>query len=164
MRDAFGGAFMIQLLIVFIIIYVGFTAVALNYAKAFKAKNLIVEYLEDHEISDLTNLPAQADSDMFDYFQTEIVGNLGYVYPTKICDNVNQEKTRCYENIGILIEQIEPMNSQKNKQGVYYKVTTYFGFQLPFFDRLYALSGSNNGQNIVGRWRIVGETRTIAFE
>lgn len=155
---------MIQLLIVFIIIYVGFTAVALNYAKAFKAKNLVVEYLEDHEISDLTNLPAQADSDMFDYFQKEIVGNLGYVYPTKICDNVNQEKTRCYDNIGILIEQIEPSEAKRNKLGVYYKVTTYFGFQLPFFDRLYAVSGRNAGQNIIGRWRIVGETRPIAFE
>lgn len=165
MRDAFGGAFMIQLLIVFIIIYVGFTAVALNYAKAFKAKNLIVEYLEDHEISDLTNLPAQADSDMFDYFQTEIVGNLGYVFSAEnMCDDVNQEKTRCYKDIGILIEQIEPKENQKNKLGVYYKVTTYFGFQLPFFDRLFAVSGSDNGQNIIGKWRIVGETRTIAFE
>ena len=164
MRDAFGGAFMIQLLIVFMIIYVGFTAVALNYAKAFKAKNLIVEYLEEHEISNLENLPAQEESDMFDYFQTEIVGKLGYVYPTKICNNVNQEKNRCYEDIGILIEQIEPNKDQRNKLGVYYKVTTYFGFQLPFFDRLYAINGTANGQNIVGRWRIVGETRPIAFE
>ena len=165
MRDAFGGAFMIQLLIVFIIIYVGFTAVALNYAKAFKAKNLVVEYLEDHEINDLTNLRAQADSDMFDYFQTEIIGNLGYVFPAEnMCDNVNQEKTRCYEDIGILIEQIEPSEAKRNKLGVYYKVTTYFGFQLPFFDRLYAISGRNAGQNIIGRWRIVGETRPIAFE
>ena len=47
MRDAFGGTFMIQLLIIFIIIYIGFTAVALNYAKAFKAKNAVIEYLEN---------------------------------------------------------------------------------------------------------------------
>ena len=164
MRDAFGGAFMIKLFIVFIIIYVGFTAVALNYAKAFKAKNLVVAYLEEHEISDLTSLPAQTDSDMFDYFQKEIVGNLGYVYPQKKCDNINRENIRCYEDIGILIEQIEPNNDQKNKLGVYYKVTTYFGFQLPFFDRLLAINGESTNDKIPGTWTIVGETRPIAYE
>ena len=38
MRDAFGGAFMIKLFLVFILIYVCFIALALNYAKAFKVK------------------------------------------------------------------------------------------------------------------------------
>ena len=38
MRDAFGGTFMIQVFLVFILIYISFTALALNYAKAFKAK------------------------------------------------------------------------------------------------------------------------------
>ena len=49
MRDAFGGAFMIKLFLVFIIIYVSFTALALNYAKAFKVKNKIIEYIETNE-------------------------------------------------------------------------------------------------------------------
>lgn len=164
MRDAFGGSFMIQLLIVFIIIYVGFTAVALNYAKAFKAKNLIVEYLEEHEISDLTNLPAKDESDMFDYFQEEIVDNLGYVFPGKMCSNINRPDIRCYEDIGILIEQISPGKGKSNKLGVYYRVTTYFGFKLPFFDKLYALSTESANRSIAGVWRIVGETRPIAYE
>ena len=40
MRDAFGGTFMIQIFLVFILIYISFTALALNYAKAFKAKRI----------------------------------------------------------------------------------------------------------------------------
>ena len=36
MRDAFGGAFSIQIFLIFILIYVSFIAVSLNYAKAFK--------------------------------------------------------------------------------------------------------------------------------
>ena len=164
MRDAFGGAFMIRLFIVFIIIYIGFTAVALNYAKAFKVKNLVVSYLEDHEISDLTTMTAEADADFVAYIDKEIVNRLGYINKINSCNGTGDtDKVRCYE-AGIMIEQIEPNNNQKNKLGVYYRVTTYFGFQLPFFDRILALSGRDNGQNVIGRWRIIGETRPIAFE
>lgn len=163
MRDAFGGAFMIQLFLVFILIYVSFTAVALNYAKAFKAKNIIVSYLEEHEVSTIGNeMTAEAESEMREYFEKELVGGINYVFPTSC--NATNTNTRCYEDIGVMIEEIEPTDSQKNKLGVYYKVTTYFGFQLPFFDRLLAVSGRNNGQNVVGRWTIVGESRPIAFE
>ena len=162
MRDAFGGAFMIKLFLVFIIIYVGFTAIALNYAKAFKAKNLIISYIEDNEISGLEDMNVEADMAMREYFEKEIVGNLNYVYPVSCKTTSNNEK--CYSDIGIVIKQIEPTPAYRNKLGTYYQVTTYFGFQLPFFDRILALSGRNNDENIVGRWRIVGETRPIAYE
>ena len=36
MRDAFGGEFMLRIFLIFILIYILFTAVVLNYAKAFK--------------------------------------------------------------------------------------------------------------------------------
>lgn len=167
MKDAFGGAFMIQLLIVFIIIYVGFTAVALNYAKAFKAKNAVIEYLEDHEISDI-NMTAQAETEMIDYFNSEIVGNLNYVHPT---DNMpdsgrcSEAQVKCYQDIGIMIEQIEPKDpTKRNKLGTYYRVTTYFGYDLPFINTLYKVSDGSSGQRIFGNWKIVGETRPIAYE
>ena len=47
MRDAFGGAFSIQIFLIFILIYVSFIAVSLNYAKAFKVKSAIIDYIED---------------------------------------------------------------------------------------------------------------------
>ena len=56
MRDAFGGAFMIKIFLIFIIVYVCFTALALNYAKAFKVKNAIIDYLEDKEIGSIKNM------------------------------------------------------------------------------------------------------------
>ena len=134
MRDAFGGAFMIKLFLVFILIYVCFTAVALNYAKAFKAKNLIVSYLEENEIQDI-NMTAVAENEMRAYFEKELVGNLNYAYPIS-CQGHDPRTTKCYSDYGVIIEQISPTTSNKNKLGNYYKVYTYFGFQLPFFDRL----------------------------
>ena len=42
MRDAFGGTFVIKLIIIFIVLYVSFMAVAMQYAKTFRVKNLII--------------------------------------------------------------------------------------------------------------------------
>ena len=42
MREAFGGAFTIKLMLIFLAIYIAFIAVALNYAKAFRVKNKIL--------------------------------------------------------------------------------------------------------------------------
>ena len=53
MRDAFGGVFTMNMLLVFIFIYVAFSAVSLTYAKAFRVKNHVIDYIEQNEIIDL---------------------------------------------------------------------------------------------------------------
>ena len=59
MRDAFGGEFMIRLFLVFIFIYIMFSAVSLNYAKAFRLKNSVIDYLEKNEILDIKNIDCE---------------------------------------------------------------------------------------------------------
>ena len=54
MRDSFGGVFMIRLFLVFIFIFVAFTAISLNYAKAFRIKNKIIDFIEENEIISLS--------------------------------------------------------------------------------------------------------------
>lgn len=49
MRDAFGGTFMIQLMLVFLVIYISLLAVGYNYANAFRTKNFIIDYIERYE-------------------------------------------------------------------------------------------------------------------
>ena len=61
MRDSFGGTFMIQLLLIFIVIYVSFMAVALNYAKAFRVKNGVINILEQQQYDGTYNDPAIDD-------------------------------------------------------------------------------------------------------
>ena len=51
MRESFGGAFMIKLAIIFIVIYVSFMAVAINYAKAFRIKNRLIDYVEQSQFT-----------------------------------------------------------------------------------------------------------------
>lgn len=52
MRDAFGGAFSLKLMLIFLMIYIFFVCIALNYAKAFRVKNRIINIIEQNEVFD----------------------------------------------------------------------------------------------------------------
>ena len=173
MRDAFGGAFMIKVFIVFVFIYIGFTAMALNYAKAFKAKNMIINYLEDNEIVNLTEENIAAVQDAMDKFiEEEIYGKMNYhVNATNMCngikttDELNRKIAYC-NNVGIYIKQNTADTNYNqytyNTEGVYYTVTTYAGWSLPFLNKLISLNGNNKEQDgLIGQWKISGQTRVI---
>ena len=167
MRDAFGGAFMIQVFLVFILIYICFTAMALNYAKAFKVKNTVIEYLESNEIVSLDSIDASQAALMEEYFEKEILGNLNYNLSDagkNICanrdlkDHTGKTIAYCHES-GILIEE---SGEAVNTEGVYYTVSTYVGWATPFLNKLLALNGNNRKEDVpVGMWKISGQTRLI---
>lgn len=152
MRDAFGGAFMIKLFLVFIIIYVSFTALALNYAKAFKVKNQIINYIENNESVDISNMTAQELMDMQKFFDEEIHGTMNYNSPIRCSD------TYIYCQNGI---QIQEIGKGINTEGKYYKVTTTFGWDINFFNVINALGGNERKNAPFGIWNISGETRLI---
>ena len=160
MRDAFGGAFMIKIFIVFIFIYICLTAMALNYAKAFKVKNAVIEYLETNEITDLSSMNANDLMIMEDYFEQEFVGKKGYnISEYKICENViKNTDTYCHPS-GIVIEKTD---EAQNTEGVYYTVSTYMSWGIPFLNNLLRLNGNNQNEEVItGLWTISGETRLI---
>lgn len=147
MREAFGGAFMIKLMLIFLAIYIAFIAVALNYAKAFRVKNKIIDIIEQSEgISEI------------DYNNTNegsVIGNINtYLnnvsYNVNLTDinNKNIDNVHCYDR-GYCIEEYtdtRPVNDGVTSK--YYKVTTYININFPFF---------NLNFNIP----ITGETRKI---
>ena len=159
MRDAFGGAFMIKLLVVFIVIYVGFTAIALNYAKAFKVKNKVIQYLEDNEIADTTAL----DTIKFNrYIEETIVEEMDYKVTRSGC-SAKEIPSYCknfYCENGIEINQCQVDATDSNKEGTYYTVTTAFGWEIPFLNVLLRLNDEDD-EATSGLWTITGETRTI---
>lgn len=161
MKDAFGGVFMIKLFLIFLAIYIGFTAMALNYAKAFKVKNKVVEYLENNEVVDMEHMSAADLNAMEADFEREILGNMNYRITRS---SMNCTGTVYCEN-GIAIRQINPPEDRRNKIGVYYKVETYVGWNIPFINKLLAASGSEYDETVAyGRWTVVGETRPIVNE
>ena len=163
MTDAFGGSFMLKLFLIFIIVYVSLTAVALNYAKAFKVKDVVVTYLEDNEIYDINKMTAIAEKNMRDYFYEEVVSTLHYT--TELGSEYKcPANCKCFKDIGIIIEPIIPNNEEKNKKGIYYKVHTYISWDVGFLKILGAANGSQDGTQIQGKWRISGETKPIVKE
>ena len=168
MRDAFGGAFMIKIFIVFIIVYVFLTAMALNYAKAFKVKNMVIEYLENNEITDIDKMSASAYSAMGNYFEKEILtdGRINY-RSSCTCKSVEPlpNRSTCSDSNGIVIVTTKPEASERNKLGTYHTVTTCFGWDIYFVRVIGALGSNNSGGNTsFGTWKISGQTRPIVSQ
>ena len=168
MRDAFGGTFMIQVFIVFILIYISFTALALNYAKAFKAKNIIVNYLENNEIANL-NESAELKQEMEDYFTKELLVGLNYKTSKDVCEGEEDNESFMCSPIGFKIERSDKMYDKKpfpqNNEGFYYTVYTYVGWDLGFLNPLLQLGGNNETPgHVPGFWTISGQTRLIVNE
>ena len=49
MRQAIGSTWLMQLVIIFMLIFVAFLALSINYTKSFKTKNELVNMIEERE-------------------------------------------------------------------------------------------------------------------
>jgi hypothetical protein len=49
MRESVGGLFLINIMVVFLVLYNGLLAIAVNYAIAFRVKNQIINLVEQYE-------------------------------------------------------------------------------------------------------------------
>lgn len=49
MREGFGGTFMMAMMMVFVVVFVSFLALALNYAKTYRVKNKIIDIIEQNQ-------------------------------------------------------------------------------------------------------------------
>ena len=164
MRDAFGGVFMFRLMLVFIVIYVAFTAISFKYAKSFKIKNSVIDVIEQNQVLDLENFFSEGSGrnvakidnilDMAQYNITceDVVKN----------GNLNNGQIvfggsaigYCYR--GVIITE----NSEKTTPSTkYYNVYTYVNWELGAMNMVLALGGKpQNSEDVIsGRWQIHGE-------
>lgn len=129
MKDAFGGTFMIKVMLIFFVIFISFMAVAINYSKVFRVKNGVINILERNAISNSDELMSNIE----DY-----LSSTGYVYPNndKISKDCNEQvkekygdKTVAYMNLNGVC--IIPFGTDSER---YYKVSVYLVFDFPLFD------------------------------
>lgn len=138
MRDAVGGTYMIKLLLIFLAVYTIFIALAINYAKAFRVKNKILDIIEQNEgIKDYNNQNDPALVQIESY-----MGSIHYgVNISTIDDKCNGyyyiNKTR-----GYCITTVDSDTAS------YYKVTTFVTLSIPVVRLEYTIP-------------IQGETRKI---
>ena len=169
MRDAFGGVFMIRLLLVFIIVYVVFTALSLNYARAFRVKNKVISYIEEQDITDMATLFSEGDSSRLDALGA-LLTSMEYnmecategVQKSKSEDDLDAARY-CYH--GIMIEEKEPevQRLNENNRVVRYVVSTFVKVDLSYMNTVLAVVGKDpNAYEVYnGIWKISGEAKVV---
>ena len=117
MRDAYGGTFMIEIMMVFVVLFVSFTAVIVNVAKTFRIKNELINIIEQDG-----GYNTKAESDISSYFDTtsyQLIGDR----PSSCSDNKYWHDSKYC---------VTPLPDENNTE--YYKVTVYVSISLPIFD------------------------------
>lgn len=170
MRDAFGGVFTMNFLLVFIFIYIAFTAVSLNYAKAFRVKNAVIDFVEQNNITDLD----QYFGPMAMNETTSLDNALNRLSYYKTC-NTNEKLVTsegigyCYRGVVILKLDEEHIitniasDGSPGAKSVHYKIQTYADWELGALNKLLALAGANeNADSVVsGTWAINGKAKVV---
>ena len=160
MRDSFGGVFMFRLMIVFIFIFVSFTAVSLNYAKSFRVKNKVIDFIEQNEMITF-------DENLFEKALNPILENSSYIQECPQDEGLikspeGKEIGYCYKGITITKVREEAIEGTTSKR-ISYQVTTYANWNLGTLNKLLVLGGKkeNSESYINGQWAINGTATVI---
>lgn len=151
MREAIGGTWLTQLIIVFMLIFVAFLALSLNYTKAFKVKNELLSIIEKRE--GITS----GDDGSIAIMNNYLASNNYSV--TKSCDvgsygvtDLNRSTVELVTNNGKKYYYcITKINSPSSNNGgkVYYKINTFFYFNLPILGDLFTFDINGTSGDIV---------------
>lgn len=147
MREAIGGTWLFGIVIVFIVLFSSYLAISVNYSKAFKVKNGIVDLIEQNEgMSNETQTQISNYLDKVGYF----------VYGT--CDSKTGEKGYEPKGAGSNYKYcITKTNATNNEYATgttvdkaYYKVKVFFRLDLPIFGDIFTFP-------------VTGETKAIYY-
>ena len=152
MKDSFGGAFMIKLMLIFIVIYITFMCVAINYAKVFRVKNNIINILEQNQFDISSSSERTIITDNIDEYLLNVPYSIGDASKSSVksdCGGLefgSSNGERMLTKRGVCIQK----NSASGSSNVYYKVTAYIAIDFPFFGLSFTFP-------------ISGETKTISY-
>ena len=147
MRDAFGGTFMIELFMVFFIIYVSIIGVALNFAKIYRIKNNVINILEQNQYKYETGVSNEQIYGKLDTYLKKVP----YEYPNDNTRSVytNHCKKKAGNNgyDGGLLAKGVCVVKKGTSAKPYYNVTVYYMVELPFLEISIPITAS--GETIV---------------
>ena len=152
MRESIGGTWLLGFVVLFIVLFSGYLAVSINYTKAFKVKNQIINLIEQNEGFRTSNmggmLNTASDDELSSSSATEdkiyqYIRNIGYANTTITTDNCKDRGN--YYTGGYCVRRICTSN------GAYYKVTSFIKIELPLIWSSFTIP-------------ITGETKTIFYD
>ena len=130
MKDAFGGAFVLRIMLIFFVVFICFMTVAINFAKTFRIKNNVINILEKSANGKSSETYAAIEKYLKD---------ISYSYGTSVkvkkdCDK-RLEKSKITNDSVIISGNIRgvcvvPIGT---KDSYYYRVTSYIVLDFPLF-------------------------------
>ncbi len=108
MREAIGGTQLFYLVLIFLTIYIIFMAGVINYGRAFRQKNAIINLIEQNE--GVTSLGSAANSSAKDKTLYGYAREVGYTGDITAC------------------------RTTVTGRGTMYKITIYYSFDMPMVD------------------------------
>lgn len=133
MKEAIGNAFILNLVIIFVFIFIMFFAGSLSYTKAFKVKNRIISILEKYEeVTTGTNLKSDIKSEI-----DSTLKNLGYAVSTN--QSCEEDMAKRFKNSYQNYTTVNTGTSTyryciaefSSSRGKYYAVVAYMYFEVP---------------------------------
>ena len=136
MRDAIGGVFTLQIILVFVLLINGYMAYSVNYTRAFRVKNEIINIIEQKEGFSEGGTAAKEIS--------SLVKRAGYglstVQQQAVRNNNNVNGWYCNGSEGYCVKCTDNTGNNKlnsddaSYRGVYYSVKTYVNMDIPILN------------------------------
>lgn len=144
MREAIGASWIMGIVLTFIALFSGYLAFSINYSKAFRVKDGIIDRLEKHNGPNCgAGSGCQGSIDDINKFLTEVGYNskgdcskifgdseLDYIGVTD--DYVTSNPTSGTYNY--CIQRVTAYNQQGQLNAAYYKVVVFFSLSVPVLD------------------------------
>jgi len=152
MRESIGGTWIMQLVIVFMLVFVAFLALSLNYSKAFQMRNEILTMIEKRE--GITEIDNKSTIELINNY----LKNNGYKVKSH-CEKDSYGVSNLSNNT---IEKVVSTNKEyyycvskyKSKSAnhtnkAYYKVNIFFYFNLPVIGDIFKFNINGTTNDIV---------------
>lgn len=146
MRESIGGAWLLGIAVVIIALFTSYLAFSVNYSKAFKVKDGIVERIEKYEgFSDrslTSGRPnANAISEIQDFLNKiayntkgKCTEKIGVERPFYAIDGSNKSKNNRDMKSTYCVERVTKGGTGGDYASAYYKVTVFYGLSFGFID------------------------------
>ena len=133
MREAIGGTWITQLVIIFMLLFVAFLALSLNYTKAFKVKNELLSIIEKNEgvtTGDDGTIGIINNYLKINGYKISKTCEIDSYGVTDLNNNTIELVTNNRKKYYYCIRKIASPSSN-NEGKVFYKVNIFFYFNLP---------------------------------
>lgn len=147
MRDAIGQVFALQVILIFVLLINGYMAYSVNYTRAFRVKNQIVNIIEQYEGPDND----EGIKKINDYIK-RMAYSVDNRQMTQFINNNQGAECPGYNGWCYIEHDVSIASADGDRHGKYYSIVTFVNIDIPVINNIIGLG------NFL---QVGGETRTI---